>query len=69
MLTGEGKAKTGLALADTEYFGAAVGAGTLRGRPFVLQGDGFGVFHFNFLPAFHAISLHPAPPIYPCLTA
>ena len=29
----------------------------------VLKGDGLGVPHFNFLPAFHAIGLHLTPPI------
>jgi hypothetical protein len=47
-----------LSLADTEHFCAARGAGTLGRRPLVLQRRRFGVFHFNFLPAFHAISLH-----------
>jgi hypothetical protein len=68
MLTRKEKATAGLALTDAEYFGAASGAGALGGRSLILQGYGFSVFHFNFLPAFHAISLHSAPPIYPCLT-
>ena len=51
-----------LSFADTEYFRAARGAGTLGGRSLVLEGGGLRVLHFNFLPAFHAISLHLAPP-------
>ena len=52
-----------LSFADTEYFGPAAGAGTLRGRSLVLQRDLLGVFHFYFLPAFHTIRLHNSPPI------
>jgi hypothetical protein len=58
-----GEAIAGLALADTEYFGGAGGARTLGSRSLVLQGDRFGTLHFNLFPAFHAISLHHAPPI------
>jgi hypothetical protein len=52
-----------LALADTEYLGAAIGASSLGSRSLVLEGDRLGILHFNFLSAFHAISLHRAPPI------
>jgi hypothetical protein len=63
MLTGKDATTAGLALADAEYFGAAGGANALGSRSLVLQGDCFGIPHFNFLPAFHAISLHFAPPM------
>ena len=63
MVSQGGEAKEGLALADTENLGAAGGASTLGGRPLILQRDRFGAFHFNLFPAFHAISLHHAPPI------
>ena len=52
-----------LAFADAEYFSPARRADPLGRRSLVLEGSGLGVLHFNFLPAFHAISLHCAPPI------
>jgi hypothetical protein len=63
LLTGKDATTAGLALADAEYFGAAGGANALGSRSLILQGDCFGIPHFNFLPAFHAISLHFAPPM------
>jgi hypothetical protein len=58
----KGKPYPILSFADTEYFSATAGTGALGGRSLVLQGGGLGVLHFNFLSAFHAISLHRAPP-------
>jgi hypothetical protein len=55
----------GLALADAENLGPAFRAGALSGWPLVLKRDCLGILHFNFLPAFHAISLHNAPPKLP----
>jgi hypothetical protein len=51
-----------LSLADTEHFGTAGGAAALGSRPLVLERCGLGILHFNFLPAFHTISLHGVPP-------
>jgi len=56
------KAVKALSLADAEYFGTAGGAAALGGRPLVLERGSLGVLHFNFLPAFHTISLHGVPP-------
>jgi hypothetical protein len=57
-----GEDSTGLALADAENFGTAFGASALGSRSFIFQRDCLRIRHFNFLPAFHAISLHNAPP-------
>ncbi len=49
--------RTGLGLADAEYFGAAVGAFALSGRALVLEGRFFRILDFYFLSTFHTISL------------
>jgi hypothetical protein len=46
-----------LALADTEYLGAAVGTNALSCRPLVLQRHRFWILNLNLFPAFHAICL------------
>jgi len=47
-----------LALADSEHFRATGRAYALSCRLAVLHGGAFGVFHFLFGTALHAISLH-----------
>jgi hypothetical protein len=63
IITGIDGTAAGLTLANAEYLGATIGAGALCSRSLVLQGDRSGIPHLNFFPAFHAISLHLAPPI------
>ena len=63
IITGIDGTAAGLTFADAEYLGATAGAGALGSRSLVLQGDRSGIRHLNFLPAFHAISLHFAPPM------
>jgi hypothetical protein len=48
----------GLAFADSEHFGAAIRASTLRRRLAVFHCDGLRIFHFPLGSAFHTICLH-----------
>jgi hypothetical protein len=47
-----------LSLADSEHFGAAGRANTLRGRLAVLHGNGFCAAHFFLRAALYTICLH-----------
>jgi hypothetical protein len=57
------KTVTYLSFANSEHFGAAVGAYTLSCRFAILHANLLGIFHFPLGTTLHAICLHSYPPL------